>query len=102
MILLFTRRAVRLLLLAFPLILTTPVLARAHTQHGNHRTSGVAPSRAAGQVGSVPTIIQTLNSCGPASSAEVLAFWGVRRSQEQVQAAVRFVREFTANGGNTR
>jgi hypothetical protein len=34
-------------------------------------------------------IVQTLNNCGPASIAEVLAYWHVYRTQDVVQAAVR-------------
>lgn len=66
-----------------------PAMARAHAQHASRRASPVAVSRATGHVGPVPTIVQTLNNCGPASIAEVLAYWGVGRTQAQVQAAVR-------------
>jgi predicted double-glycine peptidase len=48
-----------------------------------------APTRPAASVGSVITIPQTLNNCGPASVAEVLAYWGIHRSQGQVQAVLR-------------
>ena len=41
------------------------------------------------RTGPLQYIRQTLNNCGPASIAEVLRYWGVARTQEQVQAAVR-------------
>jgi hypothetical protein len=34
-------------------------------------------------------ISQTLNNCGPASVAEVLDYWGIHRTQGQVQAVLR-------------
>ncbi len=34
-------------------------------------------------------IPQTLNNCGPASIAEVLAYWGIYRTQSEVQAVLR-------------
>src|SRR5438093_11155313 len=45
----------------------------------------VAPSRSAGTVGPLITIAQSWNNCGPASVAEVLHFWGIQRTQDQVQ-----------------
>lgn len=48
-----------------------------------------APTQSAASVGTVITIPQTLNNCGPASVAEVLAYWGVYRTQAQVQAVLR-------------
>jgi hypothetical protein len=33
--------------------------------------------------------VQTWNNCGPASVAEVLAYWGISRTQGQVQAVLR-------------
>jgi hypothetical protein len=41
------------------------------------------------QVGQLVYIQQTLNNCGPASVAEVLRFWGIFRTQDQVQAVLR-------------
>jgi hypothetical protein len=41
------------------------------------------------QVGHLVNIQQTLNNCGPASVAEVLRFWGISRTQEQVQLVLR-------------
>jgi hypothetical protein len=49
----------------------------------------VVPSGATGSVGVVPQIWQTYNNCGPASIAEVLAYWGISRTQYQVQRVVR-------------
>jgi predicted double-glycine peptidase len=49
----------------------------------------VVPSGVAGSVGSLPQIWQTYNNCGPASVAEVLAYWGIARTQDQVQRVLR-------------
>ena len=49
----------------------------------------VVPSGVAGSVGSLPQIWQTDNNCGPASVAEVLAYWGIARTQDQVQRVLR-------------
>ena len=40
-------------------------------------------------LGPLPFISQTVNNCGPASLAEVLGFWGVNRSQDEVQSVLR-------------
>ena len=40
-------------------------------------------------LGQLPFISQTVNNCGPASIAEVLAFWGVNRGQADVQSVLR-------------
>lgn len=40
-------------------------------------------------LGPLEFISQTLNNCGPASVAEVLDYWGIYRTQGQVQAIVR-------------
>jgi predicted double-glycine peptidase len=66
---------------------------------GTHSTAGAtslaaaapraAPLQAAGQLGPLLNIPQTWNNCGPASIAEVLAYWGISRTQQQVQAVVR-------------
>jgi uncharacterized protein len=45
------------------------------------------PVRAA--LGPLEFISQTLNNCGPASVAEVLGYWGIERTQGQVQAILR-------------
>lgn len=49
----------------------------------------VAPARASGQLGPLVNIPQTWNNCGPASVAEVLAYWGISRTQANVQAVLR-------------
>jgi hypothetical protein len=49
----------------------------------------VVPSGAAGSVGSLPQIWQTYNNCGPSSVAEVLAYWGIARTQYEVQRVLR-------------
>lgn len=40
-------------------------------------------------LGPLEHITQTYNNCGPASVAEVLNYWGVQRTQAQVQAILR-------------
>lgn len=45
------------------------------------------PARAS--LGPLVDIEQTLNNCGPASVAEVLRYWGIARTQGQVQAVLR-------------
>jgi uncharacterized protein len=58
-----------------------PVARAAHVS--------VAPARPSGSLGPLINIPQTWNNCGPASIAEVLAFWGISRSQAEVQAVLR-------------
>jgi predicted double-glycine peptidase len=55
----------------------------------------VAVTPASIRLGPLQYIRQTLNNCGPASIAEVLRYWGVNRTQDQVQAVTR-------PDGNTR
>jgi uncharacterized protein len=43
----------------------------------------------AASIGPLINIPQTYNNCGPAAIAEVLAYWGISRTQWQVQTAVR-------------
>jgi predicted double-glycine peptidase len=50
---------------------------------------GPAPPATKALLGPLSFISQTLNNCGPASIAEVLAFWGVNRSQADVQSVLR-------------
>jgi hypothetical protein len=84
----FRRAVPALLLLAVLSSTIAPALAK--TRNGaNHRAVAVVPSRATGGLDPLPTIVQTLNNCGPASIAEVLSYWGIARTQEQVQAVVR-------------
>lgn len=49
----------------------------------------VMPSGVSGALGPLINVPQTLNNCGPASIAEVLAYWGIWRTQGQVQAVLR-------------
>jgi uncharacterized protein len=49
----------------------------------------VTPSGAAGSVGYLPQIWQTYNNCGPTSVVEVLAHWGITRTQYQTQLVLR-------------
>jgi hypothetical protein len=44
---------------------------------------------AASSLGPLINVPQTWNNCGPATLAEVLSYWGVGRTQSQVQAALR-------------
>jgi predicted double-glycine peptidase len=46
-------------------------------------------SRNSAGLGPLVNIPQTWNNCGPASVAEVLAYWGVMRAQWQVQSVIR-------------
>ncbi len=41
------------------------------------------------RIGPLLYIRQTLNNCGPASIAEVLRYWGIERTQGQVQSILR-------------
>ena len=49
----------------------------------------VAPTGERASLGPLYHITQTFNNCGPASVAEVLRYWGVVRTQGQVQAVLR-------------
>src|SRR5690348_9940646 len=49
--------------------------------------SATPPAKAA--LGPLEFISQTMNNCGPASVAEVLDFWGIHKSQGEVQAVLR-------------
>jgi hypothetical protein len=59
-----------------------PVLLR-----GGAHAAGV--SRRAASLGPLINIPQTYNNCGPAAIAEVLAYWGISRTQGQAQAVLR-------------
>src|ERR671930_2157972 len=65
----------------------------AHAQGTTARAGAgagtVAPSRTSGALGPLIYIPQTWNNCGPASLAEVLAYWGISRTQGQIQAVLR-------------
>ena len=76
-------------------VVATLLVARAPLAHAQGTTaragaSGtVAPSHASGALGPLMNIAQTWNNCGPASLAEVLAYWGIARTQGQIQAVLR-------------
>ena len=44
---------------------------------------------ASASLGPLRNIPQTWNNCGPASIAEVLAYWGISRTQEEVRSVLR-------------
>jgi hypothetical protein len=57
---------------------------------GSARAAGAtASARAAASIGPLINIPQTWNNCGPATIAEVLAYWGISRTQGEVQAVLR-------------
>jgi len=69
---------------------TPPAHGHARTQTIHRATTiAVAPSRIAGSLGVLENIPQTLNNCGPASVAEVLAYWGIQRTQDETAAVLR-------------
>jgi hypothetical protein len=49
----------------------------------------VAPTAPAAALGPLENIPQTWNNCGPASVAEVLAYWGIYRTQDETKAVLR-------------
>jgi predicted double-glycine peptidase len=49
----------------------------------------VAPSGVSGALGPLINIPQTWNNCGPASIAEVLSYWGIYKTQGEIQAVLR-------------
>lgn len=53
------------------------------------QTATVAASPAKAALGPLPFISQTMNNCGPASIAEVLDFWGIHKTQGEVQSTLR-------------
>jgi hypothetical protein len=56
---------------------------------GTHAASTGSAGKAAASLGPLINIPQTYNNCGPAAIAEVLAYWGITRTQAQTQAALR-------------
>ena len=72
-------------------VVAGPILAR-DTLAGPvlaHDSLAVPAPSSAASLGPLVNIPQTYNNCGPAAIAEVLAYWGIARTQGQVQAAVR-------------
>ena len=86
-----TRRVALGLCLVATLLAARAPLAHAQgtTARAGAGASTVAPSRASGALGPLMNIAQTWNNCGPASLAEVLAYWGISRTQGQIQAILR-------------
>jgi uncharacterized protein len=86
-----TRRvALGLCVMATLLAARTPLAhAQGTTARAGAGASTVTPSRASGALGPLIYIAQTWNNCGPASLAEVLAYWGISRTQGQIQAVLR-------------
>jgi predicted double-glycine peptidase len=84
-----TRSVVLGLFVAVTLVATHALPAHAQGTRTGGAASTVAPSRATGALGPLINIPQTWNNCGPASLAEVLAYWGIARTQGQIQAVLR-------------
>ena len=87
-----TSRFVHLLAAVLLVLGAAGVATLPSAQAGRTMITGsvtVAPSRSAGNLGPLITIPQTWNNCGPSSVAEVLAYWGISRTQGQVQAVLR-------------
>lgn len=61
-------------------------LAALEAAPGDAHAAGLATSANLGPLINIP---QTWNNCGPASIAEVLAYWGIARTQEQARLALR-------------
>jgi len=76
-------------MLAFSVLVAGPVPGAAARLAAAQSPVAVAASRASGHLGPLINIPQTWNNCGPSSVAEVLAYWGINRSQAQVQAVLR-------------
>lgn len=83
------RRCLTAALLSGAIVAGSPSLpANASPAAGAHAVA-VAPIRARGQLGPLINIPQTWNNCGPSSVAEVLAYWGIGRTQQQTAAVLR-------------
>lgn len=76
---------------AFVILAAMPSQAALAADPASSGASLVAPAPvpASAALGPLIYISQTLNNCGPASVAEVLDYWGVHKSQGQVQAVLR-------------
>ena len=77
--------------LAAALIAASLIAPAASAQAASHSRArvAVAPIRAAAALGPLINIPQTWNNCGPTSVAEVLAYWGIERTQDQTKAVLR-------------
>src|SRR5437660_3706235 len=81
------RRVFLLGALATGIMPLTNVVASTASASSATRTTAASP--AAANLGPLINIPQTWNNCGPAAIAEVLAYWGISRTQGQVQAMLR-------------
>jgi predicted double-glycine peptidase len=71
-----------------------PASTNATTKKGAVRKVAAArirvnATRSAALIGILPTVIQTLNNCGPASVSSVLSYWRIYRTQAETAAFVR-------------
>ncbi|HEV7216534.1 MAG TPA: C39 family peptidase [Chloroflexota bacterium] len=67
----------------------TALAQQARHDRGATPGAAVAPIEAAASLGPLINIPQTWNNCGPTSVAEVLAYWGINRTQDQTKAVLR-------------
>jgi uncharacterized protein len=67
---------------------TVPAYAALDGADAGQPTASVAPAPKA-SLGPLIFISQTMNNCGPSSVAEVLDFWGIHKTQGEVQAVLR-------------
>lgn len=66
------------------------VATSAANKHSMKATAAsILAAKTAVSLGPLETIVQTLNNCGPASIAAVLAYWHIQRSEAQVAAVLR-------------
>ena len=64
-----------------------PAYAALDSADASQPAVAAAPAKAS--LGPLIFISQTLNNCGPSSVAEVLDFWGIHKSQGDVQSVLR-------------
>jgi len=68
----------------------TKSVKKATAKYTAAKTTAIrVTSKSSASLGPLETIIETLNNCGPASVASVLAYWHIYVSQAQVQSVVR-------------
>jgi uncharacterized protein len=63
--------------------------ARASRQFHILSTGLVTKAATSGSLGPLMHIVQTLNNCGPASISEVLNYWGINKSQDELNTILR-------------
>lgn len=68
---------------------TNVAIRAAARQAANKPRSVAAASKSSASVGTLETVVETLNNCGPAAVASVLAYYHIYRTQAQVQAILR-------------